>query len=258
MEQTTLYQEQARRNPELYETLEQAMREAYPEFRLNRLVQPVKDWSRVAVVRTEEYFDGPRYARYRYWKTYRIAGDGTCRLLERKHAAAEIDDGRTRYFVDLAARQAQAVPSPGRAAEGTRERLADSAQNMPGMWRRMFRGMFPAPGDLARHMRDGFEMRGRELVVSREWCDRISLKGDRSTMVCLWSRSHVYPGPSERPVVLWWERRVGPDVNTGRAVRVRRLARVPDEIFRLPGDVVVNRPRKTANTPGPGAGGTTP
>ena len=250
VEQTTLYQEQARRNPDLYQTLERAMREAYPDFSLDRAVQPVKDWSRVAVVRTEEYFDGPRYARYRYWKTYRIAEDGTCRLLERKRAAAEIDDGRTRYFVDFTARKAQAVPGPGPAADAARARLGASAQTMPGTWRHLSRHLIAAPRNLARRLRDGFEMQGRELVVPREWCDRITFKGDRSAMVCLWSRARVYPGPVERPVVLWWQRRVGPDTDTGKAVAVRRLARIPDAMFKIPPDVVIVPRRKRGNSPG--------
>jgi len=234
--QVNLYREQAAGNADMKAFIERMARDEWPDFSLDRALEAVEDWSKIGQVRTEEYFDGPRYARYVHRTDYTVATDGSCKLLEQKQVIADIDDGVHRYRIDLVRKQGTRSPSPALAEKNGQLEIDSLTDTTDRMLLSIARSYAQGARDNGANPSELLEHPVTKERVAGEWCDRMVVK-DSGAMICLWSRSPVYPGAVARPVVLWSQNRVGTDTAEDKATSVRRLEHVPDEFFTPPADV---------------------
>lgn len=196
--------------PQLWAVMEQDMKRKRRHYDITRPAAEEPDWSKVAVQRDEEYFQGEKYARLADSSRYKVADDGSCALLAEKTKKMEIDDGENRFDLDL--------------VKGTGTRRPSSVslhQRLP-----------PPRKDKTGHVT------GQDTVAG-ERCDYLATPKTQRTKLCYWSKMHHYASVMRRPVILKSIVAVGQDANTEQAVLFEQPVRIDDNVFQPPKGIAI-------------------
>jgi len=211
VDEKQMLEETRRTNPQLWSVMEKDMRKKRRNFDITTPTASEPVWSRIAVEREEEFFQGERYARIKSGARYKIAKDGSCKVIVEESKKAELDDGTYRYELNLVKRTGTKHNSSG----GLRSRL-------------------PSP------VTDGAILKvvGHDTVAG-EVCDYLAASSAQRIKTCYWATMHHYPGSQERPVILKAIVPVGKDKNTVQAILFDRPARIDSSVFVPAKDIAI-------------------
>jgi len=232
-----MFHDMRQRQPSTWAIVQQDMLRKRPGYDPDRALAPEPDWSKVAVVREEEYFDSDRYALYREGAHYKLVPDGSCDLKADPDRTANIDDGVHRYVVNITRGQGSKGPSAvvtQARAQGEMQRTLSQNPAAVGA----LAGNGPGMVDAATVAKGLLKVVGQDTVLG-ERCDYLALGADKGTAVCFWSVMHTYPAQVPRSVVLKAKIRFGADENISQAVVFERAVKIDPKVFVPPSGIVL-------------------
>ena len=232
-----LYQDMRRRQPSTWAVVQQDLRRKRPGFDPDRALAPEPDWSKMAIVREEEFFDGERYAQYKSTDNITIVEDGSCRLNVEKKENARIDDGAFGYQLNLTQKRGTKYPRSSTVREIGQANLSNALRNNP--------GLAAATGDTL--LKSGAPQAatvlkptasGTDSVLGQS-CDYFSAPSTGNAMICYWSTMHEYPSSTPRPIILKAVVPFGKDQNIQQAVLFETGKSIPSSVFRPPTGIAI-------------------
>jgi hypothetical protein len=232
-----MFHDMRQRQPSTWAIVQQDMQRKRPGYDPERALAPEPDWSKVAVAREAEYFDGDRYALYREGAHYKLVPDGSCDLKAEPGRTADIDDGVHRYVINFIRGQGSKGPSAvvtQARAQGEMQRTLSQNPAAVGA----LAGFGPGIADAAAVAKGLLKVVGQDTVLG-ERCDYLALGADKGTAVCFWSVMHTYPAQVPRSVVLKAKVRFGADENISQAVVFVRAASIDPKVFAPPGGIAL-------------------
>jgi hypothetical protein len=232
-----MFHDMHQRQPSTWAIMLQDMQRKRPGYDPERALAPEPDWSKVAVVRDEEYFDGDRYALYREGARYKLVPDGSCDLKAEPGRTADIDDGVHRYVVNITRGQGNKGPSAVVTQAQARGEMQRTLSQNPAVVGALA-GFGPGIVDAAAVAKGLLKVVGRDTVMG-ERCDYLALGADKGTAVCFWSVMHTYPAQVPRSVVLKAKVRFGADENISQAVVFERAAKIDPKVFVPPSGIAL-------------------
>jgi hypothetical protein len=232
-----MFHDMRQRQPSTWAIVQQDMQRKRPGYDPERALAPEPDWSKVAVVQEEEYFDGDRYALYREGAHYKLVPDGSCVLKAEPSRTADIDDGVNRYIINITRGQGTKGPSAVVTqvrAQGEMQRTLSQNPATVGA----LAGFGPGLVDAAAVAKGQLKVVGQDTVLG-ERCDYLALGANTGTAVCFWSVMHSYPAQVPRSIVLKAKVRFGADENISQAVVFERAAKFDSKVFVPPSGIAL-------------------
>lgn len=232
-----MFRETRQRQPSIWPSVLQDLRKERPQYDLDRALASEPDWSKMAVARDEEYFDGDRYARYRESTHYEIVPDGSCSFRAEVTRTADIDDGVNHYAINITRGTGNKSPSTIVKQAQARERMQLTVAQHPELGAALA-GSAPGLADAAVVARGQMQVVGHDTVAGAR-CDYLALTAGKGAEVCYWSAMHTYPSKVPRSIVLKSKVRFGADENVSQAVVFETAAKIDPKVFVPPSGVTL-------------------
>lgn len=229
-----LYLDMRQRQPSTWSVVEHDMRKSRPDYDLQKALAPEPDWSKLAIVRDEEYFDGDRYAEYRESTRYKIVPDGSCELKAEPIRTADIDDGVNHYVVNITRGKGSKSPSAIIKQAHAKEQMQAQQAGLSAA----LAGFVPGLADAAVVASGQLKVVSQDTVAG-ERCDYLALSAGKGAQICYWSRMHTYPAKVPRSLVLKSKVRIGADENLTEAVVFDQTAKIDPKVFAPPNGVTL-------------------
>lgn len=239
LQERSLYADIKRTQPQVWAMTEKDMKIKRPNYDLQRTPAAEPDWSKVAIEREDEYFDGDKHAVIQEKSDYKIADDGSCALRTEPMKTSDLDDGTYRYILNLTKGTGTKHNSPQVVRARGRRLQRDARQDTPGLDEALASmAMQAGVADAARAGADIGKVTGHAMVAGQK-CDYVASGLGDGAQLCYWSRMHHYPGLLRRPVVLQSTVVLGGETNSKQAILFETLPRIDSNIFVPPKDITI-------------------
>jgi hypothetical protein len=169
------------------------------------------DWTKMYIETDDEYFEGIKYAIYKKSARYTVNKDCSIKIVP--SYSADIDDGTTRFLIDLEKGTSTTRPSVVVTRKKAEASMQGFAKTHP-----IEAGEIPEALGIDQASQSLQSTSAGSDTVQGVKCDYRSTAQIRDAKVCYWSESHVYPGPLARPIILKSVVTVGQQDNVKQAI----------------------------------------